>query len=536
LSRSPDRSPDRSAKRAPERGARAPRGATKQAAAGQLADIARRLDQERGGRFVEGGPRVAMLYPSPYRAGMSSLGFQWVLHLLRAHGISAERAFLPDDVELARKHREGLPTYETRTPLGRFPVIGVSLAYELELAGLVQALQLAGVPPLRADRGPQDPVIILGGPLTFSNPLPAAPFVDVILMGEVEDHVAEVFEAALEQPYEAFLDRVAALPGGFVPARHGEALPAVAKASDLHLPARGHILAPEAELSDMFLIEGERGCHRQCTFCVMRRSTNGGMRLVGADDVLGFVPEQARRVGLVGAAISDHPGLPSLLAKLIESGREVGVSSLRADRVALKPEIARLLRLGGYKTLTVASDAASQRLRRSMSKGTTEAHLLTVAERAREHDYKVVKVYMMLGVPDEGDEDIDELIAFTAKMAEIHPVSLGIAPFVPKRNTPMVNDPFAGIKAVEARLDRLNKGLRGLHGRAEVRPTSARWAWVEWRLAQGGSAAGLAAIEAVAGGGSFAAWKGALERIDPEQAAPAPERPQGRQWAIASAP
>ena len=111
MSRSPDRSPDRSAKRAPERGARAPRGATKPAAAGQLTDIARRLDQERGGRFVEGGPRVAMLYPSPYRAGMSSLGFQWVLQLLRDHGISAERAFLPDDVELAAKHREGLPAF-----------------------------------------------------------------------------------------------------------------------------------------------------------------------------------------------------------------------------------------------------------------------------------------------------------------------------------------------------------------------------------------------------------------------------------------
>jgi len=331
-----------------------------------------------------------------------------------------------------------------------------------------------------------------------------------------------VFLAALERPYDELLDLVQRTPGGFVPARQGDALPAIAKASDQRLPARGPTLAPEAELSDMFLIEGERGCHRQCTFCVMRRSTNGGMRLVSADSVLGFVPDEAKRVGLVGAAISDHPELPALLERIVESGREVGVSSLRADRVALKPDIARLLRAGGYKTLTVASDAASQRLRRTMSKGTTEAHLLTVAERARQFDYKVVKVYMMLGVPDEGDEDIDELIRFTKEMANIHPVALGVAPFVPKRNTPMVNDPFAGIKVVEQRIDRLQRGLAGA---AELRPTSARWAWVEWRLAQGGSATGLAVRDAVAGGLSFAAWKQALEATDPEPTpAAAPRR------------
>jgi radical SAM superfamily enzyme YgiQ (UPF0313 family) len=262
----------------------------------------------------------------------------------------------------------------------------------------------------------------------------------------------------------------------------------------------------------MFLIEGERGCHRQCTFCVMRRSTNGGMRLVGADSVLGFVPDEAKRVGLVGAAISDHPELPALLERIVASGREVGVSSLRADRVALKPDIARLLRAGGYATLTVASDAASQRLRRSMAKGTTEAHLLACAEAARLYKYKVLKVYMMVGVPDETDADIDELIRFTQELARIHPVALGIAPFVPKRNTPLDGAAFAGIKIVEDRLARLTAGLRG---KAEVRPTSARWAWVEAKLAQGGPAMGEAVRAAVEAGGSFSAWKRALSRQVP---------------------
>lgn len=338
-----------------------------------------RLRSERGGRFRAGGPPVALLYPSPYRAGMSSLGYQWILGLLLEAGFSAERAFLPDDAAAARKARAPLVTLETRTPLAHFPVVGVSLAYELELAGLIEALELAGIPPLRADRGPQHPRILLGGPLTFSNPLPAAPFVDAMLLGEADDTVVEAVGSAIDDERQAWLDRIEALPGGYVPERHGARLPPVARAADDHLPARSHILTPDAELRDMFLIEGERGCHRACTFCVMRRSTNGGMRLVTPEAVLGYVPEAARRVGLVGAAISDHPQLVGILEALVGSGREVGLSSLRADRIALKPDIARLLRASGAQTLTVASDAPSQRLRRAIQKGTTEAHLLACA-------------------------------------------------------------------------------------------------------------------------------------------------------------
>lgn len=479
--------------------------------------IRRRLGQERGSRFVQGGPRAAMLYPSPYRAGMSSLGYQWILSTLQDAGISAERAFLPDDVDAAFKRRDPIVTYETRSPLSSFPVIGVSLAYELELAGLIKALELSGIPPLRRDRGPHDPLIILGGPITFSNPLPAAPFVDAMLLGESEEQAATAFQIGIDAPREEWLDAIQQLPGGFVPERDGTVLPAVAKATDALLPARGHILAPEAELSDMFLIEGERGCHRSCSFCVMRRSTNGGMRLVTPERILSFIPDEARRVGLVGAAISDHPKLVGLLTELVASGRGVGVSSLRADRIARKPDIARLLAAGGYRTLTVASDAASQRLRRTISKGTLEKHLISCAQQAHEHRYRLLKVYMMVGLPDETDDDIDELIRFTLELAAIHPVALGVAPFVAKRNTPMDANGFAGIKPVERRLKRLERGLKG---RATVRPTSARWAWVEYMMAQGGPEIGEAVLEAVHNGGRFSDYKRAFRASDPDRMAP----------------
>ncbi len=483
-----------------------------------IEEIQARRGRERGAVFREGPRRIALVYPSPYRAGMSSLGFQWIHRVLTEADFAVERAFLPDDLDAWRKSRSPLLTYETLTPVGEFPLVGVSLAYELELPGLFEVLELSGIPPLREARDAAHPRVLLGGPITFSNPLPAAPFVDAMLLGEAEEQVVPAAEASFSSDREGWLDAVMSLPGGYVPERQGARLPPVARASDALLPARSHILTPDTELRDMFLIEGERGCHRQCTFCVMRRSTNGGMRLVTPDRVMSFVPAEARRVGLVGAAISDHPGLVPLLEQIVASGREVGVSSLRADRVALKPRIAEVLRAGGYRTLTVASDAASQRLRRQIAKGTVERHLVTCAKLAAEHRYKVLKIYMMVGVPGEEPADLDELARFTRELAAIHPVSLGIAPFVAKRNTPLDGEPFAGISEVERRLKGLNKALR--RSRAEVRPTSARWAWVEYMLAQHGPGAGLAVHRAWRAGGKFSDYKRAFKALDAEDFRP----------------
>ena len=482
--------------------------------------IKQRLQDEIGSHFTHGPRRVAMLYPSPYRAGMSSLGYQWAISILADAGFSVERVFLPDDVDEWKKHGGVLVSYETQTPLSHFPVIGISLAYELEMSGLIQCLDLAGIPALREQRSPDDPILILGGPITFSNPLPSSPFVDAILLGEVEETIVPAFSAALDSTYDHFLDAIQGLPGGFVPERMYPNLPEIAKSNDELLPARSHILTPHTELRNMFLIEGERGCHRSCTFCVMRRSTNGGMRLVTPEALMSFVPEHAQRIGLVGAAISDHPKLVPLLQQIVDSGREIGISSLRADRIARKPDIARLLREGGYRTLTVASDAASHRLRREISKGTLEKHLFACAEQAKEYQYKVLKIYMMVGLPDEQQEDLDELIRFALEISKIHPIVFGIAPFVPKKNTPLDSATFAGIKEVDRTLKYIQKGLRPSKGRAQVRSTSAKWAWVEAILAQGGQESGLAVLDAVRNGGNFGSWKRAFKQIDPEAQSP----------------
>jgi radical SAM superfamily enzyme YgiQ (UPF0313 family) len=455
--------------------------------------------------------RVALLYPSPYAVGMSSLGFLTIYRELHAHpSRAAERAFLPDDLEQASGP---LCTYESGTPVSDFRVVALSVAYELELAGVIRVLELSGIPPLAQDRDERHPLVICGGPLTNSNPLPLAPYADAIVMGEAEELLHPVLDVAFgTRARSDALASLARLASCFVPEHHGQELPALGKASHEKLPAYAPIRTPHTELSNMFLIETERGCSRACQYCVMRRSTNGGMRIVDAEKVLSLVPDDARKVGLVGAAVSDHPKIVQIVERLAESGRSVSLSSLRPDR--LNEAFVAALKKGGAKTLTTALDAASQRLRDTIERKAREQHIVRAAELAHAHGYKQLKLYMMIGLPGEQDEDIDELVRFARELSAIHPLALGIAPFVAKRNTPLDGEAFAGVQVVNARLSRLR---RGLQGKVDVRATSARWAHVEYELAQGGPAAGRAVLDAVRAGGSYAEYRRAFAAIPAER-------------------
>jgi radical SAM superfamily enzyme YgiQ (UPF0313 family) len=469
--------------------------------------IRSRLAEEEGTLRREAEARLALVYPSPYHVGMSSLGFQAVYGIVnRAPGWAAERAFLPDDVEAWRNSRLPLLSYESETPVGGFPVVAFSIAYELELTGLCDCLELAGIPVLADERNSSHPLVVAGGPLTFSNPLPVGPFADVVVLGEAEEKIVELLGLIGSEPDRGkLLDELARRDGFWVPHLHGEKLGPIAQCDDALLPARTQILTPNTELRSMFLVEPERGCSRGCTYCVMRRSTNGGMRLVPPEVVVAAIPEGARRVGLVGAAVTDHPRIRQIVRAIVDSGREVGISSLRADR--LDDELVELLARGGYRTLTTASDGASERLREAILRKTKEKHLVRAAELARRHQMRHLKLYEMVGVPGENDDDIDELARFARELSKIVPVIVGVAPFVAKRNTPLDGQPFAGIAVVDQRLDRLRKALQGT---VEVRPTSARWAWVEYELAQGGMEAGRRALAAHRAGGGFSAWKRAF--------------------------
>jgi radical SAM superfamily enzyme YgiQ (UPF0313 family) len=465
--------------------------------------IDERLFAEVGAISKQAPLRVALAYPSPYAVGMSSLGYQRIYRAIQeTDGLMCERAFLPD-----RGAETDIPvTYESKTRLTEFPIVAMSVAYELELAGVIRLLEGASIPALRAERDERHPFVLMGGPLTFSNPLPLAPYADAVILGEAEGMVADVIStiAGCSSRSQALslLSRQAHV---FVPDHHGEVLPSLAQCDDGLLPAWGPIRTPHAELSDMFLIETARGCSRGCTYCVMRRSTNGGMRIVPMERVLELVPRDAKRVGLVGAAVSDHPKIVDIVDALAGRGCEVGLSSLRPDR--LNDRFVGALKKAGYRTLTTAMDGASERLREQIERRAHVKHLERAAELARAHRMTRLKLYLMIGLPGETEEDIDECVALTTELSRRVSVSLGIAPFCPKRKTPLDGAPFAGIAVVRAHLARL---VRGLHGKADVRSTSARWAWVEYVLAQGGAAEGRLVYDAVRAGGSFDAYRKAF--------------------------
>ena len=195
-----------------------------------------------------------------------------------------------------------------------------------------------------------------------------------------------------------------------------------------------------------------------------------------------MIPADARRIGLVGAAVTDHPGLPEILRHIVDGGREVGISSLRADR--LNDEIVGLLKRGGYRTLTTAADGASEAMRERIQRKTKERHLMRAAELARAHEMKSLKLYMMLGLPGETMDDIDELGRFGMELSRIAPrLVLGIAPFVAKRNTPLDGSPFEAIDVLDAKLARLRAAVARSRRRCARRRRSGRGSSTGWRRA-----------------------------------------------------
>lgn len=455
---------------------------------------------------------MALVNPNPYPVALSSLGFQTIYRGLNLLADTvAERAFLPEPGEAAP-----LCTYESRRPAADYPVVALSLAYELELSGMFSCFSAMGVEPLRTDRTPRDPLVVIGGPLTFSNPLPLSPFADVIVVGEGEGALEPLLAASWGAgSRRRVLEQLAGSSGFYVPLLHGTEVPPLLRADDDLLPARSEVTSPESALPSMFLVEVARGCARQCVFCLMRRrdEPSGGMRRVPADRVLAAIPAGSTRVGLVGAAVCDHPQIIDIVRGVVEAGREIGLSSLRADK--LTPELVKLLAAGGNRTVTVAADGASERLRAELQKGIIAEHLVQAVGLAAGAGIPRVKVYVMIGTPGETDDDLAELIALTERLADTAGrqtrIVLAVSPLVPKLNTPLGAAAFVGTREADRRAHLVR---RALEPRVVVRVASARWAWIEYQLAQGGPEAGLAALAAWQEGGRFADFKRAFTEMD----------------------
>ena len=478
-----------------------------------------RFSREEGTIVKDWGGKIpiALIYPNSYYLGMSNLGIHAIYSLLNSYrGVVCERVFWD------RENREkGLPvlSLESQRPLGDFAVLAFSISYELDYFNVAPILRASGIPLYAADRDERQPLVIAGGPCIIANPMPLSPFFDCLCIGEAESILPAILPVMAESNAAKRRDLLAALavlPGVYAPAYYS-GTPVVRQwVRNLDdFPVTSVVLTPDTELGDLYLIEVQRGCNWACRFCLVS-SAFGPMRYRSLDNLINQARlglKYRKRIGLVGPAVSDHPQIEELLVRLRQMGAELSISSLRVrplSRVVLG-EMAK----GGARTIALAPEAGSQRLRQLIRKSISEEDILEAVGKVAEQGIKRLKLYFMIGLPTETDEDIDEMISLTLKCKRVLDrqqtgarLILNIAPFVPKAGTPFQWLPMTQPSILSQRLSRLKNSLRprGIALKSE----SPAWSQVQAVLARGDAklAEVLANIEEL----SLSGWRKAVAK------------------------
>ena len=454
----------------------------------------RRLSRERGTIIKDWGGRlpIALIYPNSYYIGMSNLGLHAIYRLLNSyHQVVCERAFWERD-----NWDKKLPSLclESQRPLSDFAILAFTISYELDYFNIVHILKASGIPLYAADRDDRHPVVIAGGPCIIANPLPLSPFFDCLCIGEAEPIIPTIMPIIVEGitgKRSNLLKTLASLPGVYVPQYYSEKPVARQWASSLDdFPVTSTILTPDTELGDLYLIEVERGCNWGCRFCLVSNAFRP-MRYRSLDKLIAQAElglKYRKRLGLVGAAVSDHPQLEELLVKLHQMGAELSISSLRMR--PLSDIVLREMAKGGARTIALAPEAGSQRLRQVIKKGISEDDILESIDKVAELKIKQLKLYFMIGLPSETDDDIEEMINLALTCKNILDrrqtgcrLSLNIAPFVPKAGTPFQWLPMAQSSILNRRLSLLKNKLapKGIKLKSE----SPAWSQVQGILARG---------------------------------------------------
>jgi radical SAM superfamily enzyme YgiQ (UPF0313 family) len=504
------------------------------------------LDQEHRPHFnFRKEIRFALIYPSTYYLGMSSLGIQVIYDTLnQREDTSCERAFMPEAQTLGKLKQSGtsLFSFETQTPLNQFDLIGFSVSFESDYVNIPLALEMAKIPPCAAERSDAHPLIIAGGINISYNPEPIADFIDVFVVGEAEmtvHHLMDIFRDWRESygSKKDLLRELAKSPGFYIPSFYevdyhpdGTIQQMRAKA---HAPAKVQsvaipklddaetctkIFTPETEFSNAHLIEIVRGCGRQCRFCVAdyarrwprHRSVENTLQLA----------EQAScitdRIGLVGASISDHPQIDEIATGLVERGFRISCASLRAETVR-KPLLDALAE-SEQGTITIAPEVATENLQKVVNKAIPRERLYYVLEEALKRDILNLRLYFLIGVPYETPADVEAIVDMAKEMRSIllpyakrcgrmGRLSFTISPMVPKPHTPFQWVAMEDPKTISRKLTFLRKEIGRLGG-MKVSSASARLAYQEAAFARGDRRLGKVILDLSRG----VSWKGAFRK------------------------
>ena len=489
--------------------------------------------------------RFALVYPSTYQLGMSSLGMQVIHATLNGRDdTSCERVFIPERQyvqELIRK-KKPLFSLETQRPLNTFDIVGFSVSFESDYVDIVRTLKLGNIPQLTEERTEWDPLIIAGGINISYNPEPLADFIDVFVVGEAELTIHSFMDKFHEwkmsnSPKAELLESIGKEPGFYVPSFYDVAyrddgtvanvqahtgFPA--KVSSAAVPVLDnvetctHIHTPNTEFSNAHLIEIVRGCGRQCRFCVADYARRWP-RHRSVDSTLALA-EKARgitdRIGLVGASISDHPQINDIASGLVDKGFRISCASLRAETV--ETPLLDALADSDQGTITIAPEVATEDLQKVVNKAIPRERLYHVFEEALKRDILNLRLYFLIGVPYETPADVTAIAEMAKEMrtlllphakrsGKIGRISFTISPMVPKPHTPFQWVAMEPPKTIAKKLDYLKREINSL-GSIKVSSASARMAHQEAVLARGDRRLGKVILE-LANGNS---WNNAFRK------------------------
>lgn len=442
-----------------------------------------------------GDPSWALVFPSDYGTGISNLGFHYAYYHLKKMGIGVERFFLSPIPNLS---------LEGRRPLQDFPIITASIAYEPDALNFLEILSRAGIPSRgRERRGELFPLIGAAGGFSSINPAMLISVADFIVLGDGESvipHLAECFRGRRGAgDRDSIVEALDEHPSILVPALGEEralellknGTKRVAKTPCEESLGHGIWISPNSVFGKTLLLELQRGCGRGCPYCVLP-SCFSPLRQRSLEAVLETLKRCAstvpfRQVGLVTPEAGDYPGLEPLLDILEELKKGVSFASLRIDN--LTGRMVRALRVSGRESLTIAPEAGSDRLRSRCGKAFTNRQILDKLEMASSEGIRKAKLYFMVGLPTETEED---LVAIATLAESIRKelrlgVSLSVNVFVPKPGTAWGNQPFVGVAGAENRFRILKSSISERLGRGcDVRFSSLREAELEYRLSWGG--------------------------------------------------